>query len=75
MAQNKNVPVAEALIKAGAIVNALDKVNSLCCSFFDSLCLVLIRHHLHTYVCCYVCKMIPVLNCVRPLKPSNSLQR
>ena len=27
VAQNKKVPVAEALIKAGAIVNALDKVN------------------------------------------------
>ena len=26
MAQNKNVPVAETLIKAGAIISALDKV-------------------------------------------------
>ena len=59
MAQSKNIPVAEALIKAGAIVNALDKVNSLmimCCSCFDKIVFVssfdktsLTYMRIHTY--------------------------
>ena len=32
VAQNRNIPVAEALIKAGAIINALDKVMNKKCS-------------------------------------------